>query len=70
MHRHLLGPDEEEKEGRPASTAGVSIERDRATTVSPELETRVAALEAEVARLRDTVAALAAAGGRAQPVDP
>jgi uncharacterized protein len=69
-YRHLLGPDEEEEEeGTPASTAGVSFER-TAPTVPPELETRVAALEAEVARLRETVAAVAAARGRAQPVDP
>ena len=68
-YRHLLGPDEEETEGdQPRRRASRS--RGPAPTVSPELETRVAALEAEVARLRDTVAALAAAGGRAQPVDP
>jgi uncharacterized protein YceH (UPF0502 family) len=66
-YRHLLGPDEGER--TPASTAGVSFER-TAPSVPPELETRVASLEAEVARLRDTVAALAAASGHAQPVDP
>ena len=66
-YRHLLGPDEEE--GTPSSTAGVSTER-TVPTAPPELETRVAALEAEVARLRDAVVALDAASGRGQPVDP
>ena len=66
-YRHLLGPDD--GDGIPDPTAGVSTET-TVSTVPPELETRVAALEAEVARLRDTVAALAAGSGRAQPVDP
>ena len=66
-YRHLLGPDDEE--GAPASPVGVSTETTIAT-VPPALETRVGALEAEVARLRDAVAVLAARSGGAQRVDP
>ncbi len=57
---HLLGGDEE----RPGTRAPVVSASEHASSVPPiELVARVAALEAEVARLRDALAALTRAHG-------
>ena len=69
-YRHLLGVDNETLEGtQPSAPADISTER-TPPTASPELETRVAVLEAEVVRLRDVLDVLAADGPRPQPTDP
>jgi uncharacterized protein YceH (UPF0502 family) len=61
-YRHLLGADDE-RHGALAPMASTSPAEHTASVPPAELEARVAALEDEVARLRDALAALAGAHG-------